>query len=188
MSLVQITSKDAERIARQFADLIAAKGLLRIRRLAVNKVGSDIRKKTRGVMPAIIGTSVAALQIKGSAATPGSDDPNYKLHMARTIPVAKMKANKRKITRRQGRTSLALTLPGGKTVRFRSIHREGSRFRLLRAGPLPPRDLGGVFVNAAQAFSDEGYPELYQLRRRGERELPEIVAALIEAHMKRGAK
>ena len=79
-------------------------------------------------------------------------------------------------------------MPSGDTIRFRSIHREGSRFRLLRAGPLAERGLGGVYTNAGQAFTPEGYPELYRLRRQGERELPEIVAALIEAHMKRGAR
>ena len=123
--------------------------------------------------------------MQGKAATPGSDNPAYRLRMAGSIPVAKMKAAKRKITRHQGRAALALTLPSGDTIRFRSIHRQGSRFRLLRAGPLPERGLGGVYTNAAEAFTPEGYPELYRLRRKGERELPEIVAALIEAQMKR---
>ena len=187
MTRIEITSRDAERIARQFADLISAKGLLRIRRKAVAAVGSDIRKKTRVIGPAIIGTSAAALMVRGSSPSPGSSDPTYRLHMARSIPVARMKADKRKLTRHKGgRTSLALTLPGPprKTIHFRSVHREGARFRLRRAGPLPPRDVGGVYTNAKTAFTAEGYPELYRVRRQGEREMPGIVAALIEEHLK----
>ena len=182
MTRIEITSRDAERIARSFNDLVSAKGLLRIRRLAVNKVGSDIRKQTRVIGPAIIGTTAAALQVQGQSASPGSTNPAYRLRMASRIPVVRLKAAKRRIARRKGRASLALTLPGGDTIRFRSIHREGARFRLLRAGPLPARDLGGVFVNARTAF--ERYDELKPVRRKGERELPAIVAALIEAHMK----
>ena len=179
---VEITPKDAERIARQFADLVSAKGLQRIRRLAVNKVGSDIRKQTRVIGPTIIGTSAAALMVQGQSAAPGSDNPAYRLKMAARIPVARLKAAKRKITRRQGRASLALTLPSGDTIRFRSIHREGARFRLRKAGPLPARDLGGVYTNPRTAF--ERYDELKAVRRQGERELPAIVSTLIEAHLK----
>ena len=93
MSLVQITSKDAERIARQFADLIAEKGLLRIR--PAGRQQGRLRRSARRRAASCRRSSApaaAALQIKGSAATPGSDDPTYRLHMARTIPVAKMKA------------------------------------------------------------------------------------------------
>ena len=182
MSRIVITSKDAERIAKSFADLISAKGLLRIRRKAVNTVGAKARKETRVIGPAIIGTSAAALMVQGKAGAPGSDNPVYRLYMANKIPVAKMRAAKRKITRRKGRASLALTLPGGDTIKFRSVHREGARFRLRKAGPLPERDLGGVYTNARTAF--ERYDELKRVRRRGEREMPGIVAALIEAHMK----
>ena len=181
MSRITISSKDAERIARTFSDLIGPKGLDRIRRKAVNKVGSDIRKQTRAIGPAIIGTTAAALMVQGKAGAPGASDPAYRLYMASKIPVARMKAAKRKVTRRQGRASLALTLPGGDVIKFRSIHREGARFRLRKAGPLPARDLGGVYTNARTAF--ERYDELKRVRRRGEREMPGIVAALIEAHL-----
>ena len=182
MSRIEITSKDAERVARSFNDLIKPTGLNRIRRLAVGKVGSSVRKETRAILPAIIGTSASALSVQGKAPAPGSDNPAYRLRFAARIPVAKMKAKRRKITRRRGIASLALTLPGGKTVRFRSIHREGPRFRLRRAGPLVARDLGGVYTNPRTAF--ELYDELKPIRRRAARELPGIVAALIEAHMK----
>ena len=182
MSRVVVSSKDAERIARSFNDLIKPTGLNRIRRLAVGKVGSSARKQTRAILPAIIGTSAAALQIRGKAPAPGSDNPTYKLRFAARIPVARLKAAKRRITRRRGVASLALTLPGGKTVQFRSIHRLAGRFRLRRAGPLPERGLGGVFTNPRQAF--ELYDELRVVRRRAERELPGIVSALIEAHLK----
>ena len=182
MATITISSRDAERIARQFADLISPRGLDRIRRKAVNAVGSKIRKETRRIGPVIFGTSAAALMVQGKAAAPGSDTPSYRLSMASRIPVAKMKAAKRKITRRKGRASLALTLPGGDKIEFRSVHREGARFRLLKAGPLPERDLGGVYTNPRQAF--DLYPELKALRREGEREMPEIVAALIREHLK----
>ena len=182
MSRIEITSKDAARIAKSFSDLIAEKGLNRIRRLAVGKVGSKARKETRAILPAIIGTSAAALSIVGKAPAPGSSNPAYRLRFAARIPVAKMKAKRRKITRRRGIASLALTLPGGKTVRFRSIHREGPRFRLRRAGPLPERSLGGVFTNPGSSF--ERYDELGPIRRRAERELPTVVSALIAAHLK----
>ena len=184
MSSITITSKDAEKVARSFSDLIAEKGLLRIRRKAVNAVGATVRKQTRSVLPAVVGTSIAALMVQGQAARPGSDNPKYSLRMSRKVPVAKLKAKNRRITRRRGRASLQLTLPGGDKIVFRSISREGKRFRLLRAGPLPERGVGGVFVNASRAFSDAGYDELSGIRRRAERDLPVIVASLIEQHLK----
>ena len=180
---VTITSRDAERIARNFNDLISPKGLLRIRRKAVNEIGSRIRKQTRVIAPEVIGTSAAALEIKGKAASPGSTDPEYRLRMASRIPIARLKASHRKVTRRRGRKSLEITLPGGDKIMFRSIHRDGKSFRLLQAGPLPERGVGGVYVNSPQAFGDEGYPELIAIRQRGERDLPGVVAALIETHL-----
>ena len=183
MSRVEITSKDAERVARSFNDLIKPAGLNRIRRLAVGKVGSKARKETRSILPLVIGTSAAALQIQGKAPSPGSDNPSYRLRFATRVPVGKMKAKRRKISRRRGVASLALTLPGGKTVRFRSIHRLGSRFRLLRAGPLPERDLGSVYTNPRQAFAL--YDELKPIRKEAARDLPGIVSALIQEHLKK---
>ena len=184
MSRVTITSKDAEKVAKSFSDLIAEKGLNRIRRKSVNIVGAKLRKQTRSVLPAVVGTSIGALTLQGRAAAPGSSSPSYKLRMARKVPVAKLKARSRRITRRRGRASLLLRLPSGDKITFRSIHREGPRFRLLRAGPLAERGLGGIYTNASRAFADEGYDELRGIRRRAARELPAIVAALIEAHLK----
>ena len=100
MSRITITSRDAEKIARSFSDLIAEKGLLRIRRKAINTVGAAARKKTRSILPDVIGTS-AALMVQGQAARPGSDNPRYSLRMARKIPIGKLRAKNRKITRRQ---------------------------------------------------------------------------------------
>ena len=182
MPRITITSKDAERIARAFSDLVKPAGLIRIRRKAVNTVGASVRKKLRIIGPTIIGTSAAALQVQGKAAAPGTDNPAYRLRMAQKVPVAKLKAKYRKVTRRRGRRSLALRLPHGDTIRFSSIHREGGRFRLLRAGPLPERGLGGVYTNARTAF--DRYPELARVRKDAARELPGIVSALIDAHLK----
>ena len=133
MSSITITPKDAEKVARSFSDLIAEKGLLRIRRKAVNTVGATVRKQTRSVLPAVVGTSIAALMVRGRAASPGSDNPKYSLRMARKVPVAKLKARNRRITRRRGRASLQLTLPTGDKIAFKSVIREGPRFGLLRS-------------------------------------------------------
>ena len=186
MSRITITSRDSEKVAKAFSDLIAEKGLLRIRRKAVNTIGATVRKQTKATLPMIVGTSAAALMVRGRAASPGSDNPSYKLRMARKVAVAKLKARSRRITRRRGRASLQLVLPSGDKIAFKSVIREGPRFGLLAAGPLPARGLGGVFVNAGRAFTDEGYPELVGIRRRAERDLPGIVAALITEHMKGG--
>ena len=183
MARITISSKDAERIARSFNDLIGPRGLDAIRRRAVNKVGGDIRKQTRIIGPQIIGTSAAALSIQGRAASPGSDNPAYRLRMASRVPVARLKASHRTITRARGRRALTLKLPGDRgKIRFRSIHRVGRVFRLNRAGPLPERALGGIYTNAGTAF--ERYPELRSARRRGEKALPAIVSELIDAHLK----
>ena len=186
MTGITITSKDAERIARSFSDLIGPKGLDRIRRKAVNTVGSSLRKQTRIIGPVVMGTSAAALSIGGKAASPGSDNPRYVLRMARKIPVAKLKASHRKITRRRGRASITLTLPGGDKIAFRSIHRDGASFRLLRAGPLPERALGGVYTNAARAFTKDGYAELYRLRLGAEKDLVQAVSESLKNHLSKG--
>ena len=174
-----ITSADAERIAKSFSDLIGPRGLNAIRRRAVNKIGSEVRKQTRSLAGITFGTSAATLSAKGSAAAPGSSNPVYKLRFARKIPVHKLKPMHRKITSRGGRRSLTIDTPNDPAIRFRSIRREGTRFTLLRAGPLPERGLGGIFTNARTAFSKEGYPELFALRREAEKDLPEAVAQAI---------
>ena len=183
MTRITISSRDAERIARSFSDLIGPRGLDRIRRVAVNQVGSSLRKQTRSLAGIVFGTSVAALGIKAKAASPGSTDPAYRLWMAHKIPVSRLKAKHRKITRSGGRVSLTVDTPSSPAIRFRSIRREGTKFVLLRAGPLPERAVGGVFVNAARAFTREGYPELYQLRREAEKDLPDAVEAALKAHL-----
>ena len=189
MTRIEITSKDAERLAKSFTDLIGPKGLLRIRRKAVNEIGSGVRKETRVIGPVVIGTSAAALMVRGTAASPGSDNPKYSLRMAAKIPVEKLKASKRKITRRRGKSSLRLTLPGGDKISFRSIARVDGRFRLLKAGPLAERSLGGIYTNAARAFTKEdGYPELHEIRRGAGKDLIRAVAAAVNEHLKRSGR
>ena len=185
MTRITITSKDAERLARSFADLIGARGLDAIRRRAVNAVGSKVRKQTRSLAGIVFGSSAAALSVQGRAATPGSTDPAYKLRFAAKIPVAKLKAAHRKITTRRGKKSLVINTPNNDAIRFRSIRREGSRFVLLRAGPLAERGLGGIYLNPETAFTSEGYHELVTLRRKAERDLPEAVAQAINDHLAR---
>ena len=91
MTRIAVSSRDAERIARSFNDLIAEGGLQRIRRKAVNQEGAAIRKGMKAVAPALYGTSVAALQIQGRGASPGSENPEYRLRMARDFPVGKLR-------------------------------------------------------------------------------------------------
>ena len=188
MSAIIVSSKDAERIARSFRDLIGPKGLNAIRRRAVNAVGSKVRKQTRIIGPAVIGTSAAALSVQGKAASPGSTDPAYKLRFASKIPIAKLKAKHRKVTTKSGKKSLVIDTPNDPAIRFRSIRREGPKFILLKAGPLVERPVGGVFTNPKTAFTSEGYPELLSLRRRAERDLPEAVATAINNHLAKARK
>ena len=183
MTRIVITSQDAERIARSFADLIGPKGLNAIRRRAVNKVGASVRKQTISLAGVVFGTSAAALSVRGAAASPGSTDPAYRLKIASKIPIAKLKAAHRKVTSRRGKKSLTIDTPADSAIRFRSIRREGTKFILLRAGPLVERAVGGVYTNPKTAFTADGYPELYQLRRRAEKDLPEAVSTAIRDHL-----
>ena len=183
MTRITITSEDAEKIARSFSDLIGPRGLTAIRRRAVNKVGAKVRKQTRSLAGPIFGTSAAALSVRGKAAAPGATDPAYRLKFAAKVPISKLRAKHRKVRRSQGRTTLVIDTPNDPAIRFRSIRREGAKFILLRAGPLPERGVAGVYTNPKTAFTSEGYPELYQLRRRAEKDLPEAVSTAINDHL-----
>ena len=147
-----------------------------------------MRKQTISLAEIVFGTSASARSVRGKAAAPGSSNPAYRLRMASKIPVAKLKAKNRKITRRRGRASLTITLPGREKISFRSIHRDGARFILLRAGPLSERTLGGIFTNAARAFTADGYPKLQQLRRRAGKDLVEAVSEALKNHLAKGRK
>ena len=188
MSKITVTSKDAERIAKSLKGLIGPAGLNRIRRKAVNAVGSKVRKETRSLAGSVFGTSAAALSVKAKAASPGSDNPAYRLWMARKIPVAKLKARHRKIKRGSGRTALVIDTPTAPPIKFRSIRKEGLRFILLKAGALPERGVGGVFTNAGEAFTDDRYPELNRLRKRAVRDLPGEVVTAINDHLEKVRK
>ena len=94
-----------------------------------------------------------------------------------------MKAAHRKVTTRRGKKSLTIDTPADSAIRFRSIRREGTKFILLRAGPLPERGVGGVYTNPKTAFTSEGYPELLSLRRRAERDLPMAISKAINDHL-----
>ena len=185
---VNVSSKDAERIAKSLKGLIGPTGLNRIRRKAVNQVGSKVRKETRTLAGIVFGTSAAALSVKGKAAASGSSNPAYRLWMASKIPVSKLKATHRKVTRGSGRTALVIDTPTAPPIRFRSIRKEGSRFILRKAGTLPERGVGGVFTNAGAAYSDNRYPDLNRLRKKAERDLPEEVATAINNHLEKARK
>ena len=183
MSRIVITSRDAEKLAKSFSDLISQRGLQAIGRRSVNKVGSQVRKETRSLAGVVFGTSAAALSVQGKAAAPGATNPSYKLRFAAKIPISKLKAKHRKVTTRRGKKSLTIDTPNDPAIRFRSIRREGTKFILLRAGPLPERGLGGVYTNPGAAFSTDGYPALLSLRRRAERDLPAAVSTAIRDHL-----
>ena len=186
MTRIVISSRDAERLAKSFNDLVGPKGLDRIRRRAVNKVGAKVRKQTISLAASVFGTSAAALSVQGKAAAPGSTNPAYRLKFASKIPVAKLKAAHRKVTTKRGKKSLTIDTPNDPAIRFQSIRREGTKFILLQAGPLPARPVGGVYTNPKTAF--ERYPELVTLRRRAERDLPEAVSTAINDHLAKARK
>ena len=192
MATITITSKDAERIAKSFAALVGPKGLSRMRRKAVNSVGADVRRGLLAQGPALFGTSAAALTVRGKAAGPGARDPAYKLRMARTIPVARLRAKHRRIEKKGGRKSLTINTPAtAREIRFGSIERVARAFRLFAAGPLPERYIGGVPTRARTAFGPEeagGYSPLNLLRRRAERELPSAMEKAISDHFAKRKK
>ena len=188
MTRIIITSKDAERIARSFNDLIGPKGLQAVERRAVNKIGAGLRKDAKGIAPAIFGTTAAALAIQGRAAAPGATEPEYKLRMAVSIPISRLKAKHRKARREDGRLGLVIDTPATDKIVFRATQRVGRAFKLLRAGPLPERFVGGLGTRARSAFgpeADGGQAELNQLRKRAAQDLPEAVAKAINDHIKR---
>ena len=189
MAYIRISSPDAARIAKTFNDVFSRKALAAIERRTVNKIGSDIRKGVRAEGPAAYGTSAAALMLRGQAARPGADDPEYKLRMATSIPVARLKARHRKATRLGSRLELRLDPPHVGAVVFRSAKRgTGRGFGLVAAGPLPERGVGGVSTKSGTAFENPeagGLPELAAIRRRAEREFPDEMAKQINAALER---
>ena len=188
---IVITSKDAERIAKTFAAMVGPKGLARMRRKAVNSVGSDLRRGLRTQGPPMFGTSQAALSVRGKAAGPGQSDPAYRLRMARAIPVARLRAKHRRIEKKAGRQSLTIKTPATKAIRFGSVERVARAFKLFAAGPLPERFIGGVPTRARAAFGPEeagGYSPLNILRRRAERDLPAAMSKAIADHFERRKK
>ena len=187
MAKITISSPDAERIARQFSDLISAKGLLAIRRRAVNKIGAGLRKDAKAIAPALYGASATALSIQGKAAAPGDTDPAYRLRMATSIPISRLKATHRKARREDGRLTLTIDTPATSPIFFRATQRVGRAFKLLKAGALPERFVGGIGTKARSAFgpeADGGQAELNQLRKRAAADLPEAVATAINNHIK----
>ena len=73
--IIDHRANDAEKVAKSFASLISKKGLQAIRRRAVNKIGSGLRKDAKALAPEIFGTSAAALSIQGKAAGAGRHRP-----------------------------------------------------------------------------------------------------------------
>ena len=191
MTGITITSFDAERIAKSFAALIGPKGLNRIRRKAVNEVGSKLRKDAKAIAPAIFGTTTAALMIQGKAASPGSANPEYRLRMASSIAISRLRAKHRKTRRLGGNLALFIDTPATDPIRFRATQRVGRAFKLLKAGPLPERFVGGIRTKGRAAFgpeADGGQAELSQLRKRAAAALPEAVSTAINAHMAKARK
>ena len=184
MTGITITSKDAEKLAKSFSDLIGRDGLRRISRKAVNEEGAAIRKAARNIAPVLYGTSAASLKIQGKAASPGSDNPKYSLRMASGFPVGKLRAPLRKASS----GGLTLRPPHQGVQRFRAVEHVGRAFKLLPAGPLRERFLGAISTRARTAFADPddgGLGELSALRRRAEKNLPATVAAQINEHLAR---
>ena len=189
MATIIISSRDAARVAKSFNDLIGRKGLQAIERRAVNKIGAGLRKDARGIAPALFGTTAAALSIQGRAAGPGAVDPEYRLRMASSIPISRLRAKHRRTRREDGRLGLTIDTPATSSpIVFRATQRVGRAFKLLKAGVLPERFVGGLGTRARSAFGPErdgGQAELNDLRKRAAQDLPEAVAVAINDHLKR---
>ena len=187
MAGIIIRSDEAARIARTLGEL-AGKGLQRIRRLAVNETGKRVRKKMRAVAPAAYGTSAAALRIQARAATPGADDPRYSIRFARRFPVGKLRAGYRPIRGRRGFRALVIRPPHVKAHTLGPAQKVGRAYKLLAAGEHPERWVGGIGTRATRAFLSRDYPgvaPLYEIRKDAERDLPGMVAALVNEHMRK---
>ena len=111
--------------------------------------------------------------------------------MARSIPIARLRAKHRRIEKKGGRQSLTIKTPATDAIRFGSIERVARAFKLFAAGPLPARFVGGVPTRARTAFGPEeagGYSPLNILRSRAERDLPAAMAKAISDHFERRRK
>ena len=184
MTRLVISSRDAERIAKSFDDMIGDKGLKAIRRRAVNEIGARLRKDNprhrAGALRGVPG---------------GADDPRpgggAGLRRSR-IPAPHGDKRSGRAAPRQlakgeapGRPTPAHPRhPGARAADYLQLGeaREGRGFSLLPAGPLIARGVGGIRTRARTAFADEGaggHAELARLRKRAARDLPEAVARQI---------
>ena len=83
--------------------------------------------------------------------------------MASSIAISRLRAKHRKTRRQGGSLGLVIDTPATDPIRFRATQRVGRAFKLLKAGPLPERFVGGLRTGASAAFgpeADGGQPEL----------------------------
>ena len=146
---IQITATaDVEHVVKALGEAMAT----RVRRRAVNEIGKDLRRRLPAVLAAEVPTTRRALHPRGRGASPGQADPFYTLRLNRRIKIAELKAKSRRFKRtRRGSPlgRLALDVPAGggrrKVLQFRRVQQIGRGiFKLLEAGPLPARAVGGV--------------------------------------------
>ena len=162
-----------------------ARGLLAVRRRAVNRSVPPSERASGSWQVQSSARLRRRYRFRGRPHGRERPTPAYRLRFARRIPLARLKAKYRKVSRKRGRQSLTVDLPTARPIRFRSVQRDGRAFRLLKAGELPERFAGGVYTGAGRAFDTESMPAMKALRVEAERDLPQFVADGLNAALRR---
>ena len=152
-------------------------------------MGARLRKDARSIGPAVFGTAITNLRIQGKAPARGATNPAYKLNMARSFPVAKLRASLRKVTRKGGRQSLTIAPPHQDKQHFSAVERVGRAFRLLPGRPTARRGSLATSQPAPdvhlRTLTTAGLPSWRRCGARPKRSLPETVAQQITEYFKR---
>ena len=181
--VVRVEFNEAE--LRQISKALSEKQFSRAARKAVNQTGSALRKRTKPALTHIVQASVAALGVKGRAASSHQADPNYRLTFRKRIPVRRLKASARKIRSRKGKKYLFLTQPGDQKTVLGPARKIGtgkaSFIQLLKSGALKERAVGSVSI---RRDAWESHPKLKRLRGRAAKELVTNISRAIESSFK----
>ncbi len=167
---------------QEISRALSPKQFRRATRKGVNQTGSDLRKRVKPALQALVKASAAAMRVKGKAASSHQAEPNYRLTFAKRIPIKKLRSSARKIRSRKGRQYLFLTQPGDQKTVLGPARRVGvgkaSFVQLLRAGRLKERAVGGINL---RADAWESYGPLKRLRSRASKDLVRNISQQIEA-------
>ena len=141
MARLEISSKDAERVARRFDDLIKPKGLNAIRRRAVTDIGSGLRKDLRSHRAGAVRHLCRRALDTGPGAGTGRRQPGIPPPHGVRLPRGQAAG---RAAQGDGPVSHDPKPPHQGAQTFRAVEKEGRAFRLLPAGPLAERFLGDV--------------------------------------------